>query len=102
MDQFDNLEAVGSLVHPQAQILNNHLVISFLDESFRFFNFARDIDLEAVVGEILSHRKTDRLFVVDDEQLCRASFCSISNCTRLFPAEEKFPKAAGYTFKCQH
>ena len=59
MDQSNNLEAVGSLLHSQAQILNYHLVISFLNESLRFFNFARGIDLEAVVGKILSHRKTD-------------------------------------------
>jgi hypothetical protein len=102
MDQFDNLDSIGPSRQSQTQILDYHLVISFLDESFRFLDLARSIDLETMLGEILTHGKTDRLFVINDKQLCRAWFAIGNFNCRLFPATEELPEAAGYGFECQH
>lgn len=88
MDQLDDVDSVRVLRPAQTQVLNNDLVVSSPDQPFRFLKLARSVDCKTMLGEVLTHGKTDRLFVIDDEELCRVWFCAIRNC-RLFPAAEE-------------
>jgi hypothetical protein len=67
-DQLDHLKAVLVGGHREAEILNDDPVVRRSQQLFCFFQLRRRIDLESLQREVLAHRETDRLFIVDDEQ----------------------------------
>ncbi len=101
MDKLDDLNTIRVPRQPQSKILNNDFVISSFDQSFRFFHLARRIYLESMAGEIVAHRKTDRLLIVDHEQTPRARFGAIVR-RALFPPKKKLFEAARHAFEVQH
>src|SRR6185503_810937 len=67
VNELDDVETFRTSFYSETQILNDDFVIRLFNEYFRLFLLARCVHLESVLGEILAHRKTDRLFVIDDE-----------------------------------
>lgn len=67
-DQPDDIETVMIVGHGEAQILNDHFVGGGPKELFSLFKFRSCIDFITLQRKILTHRETDRLFIVDDQQ----------------------------------
>lgn len=49
MDELNNFNTIGLMRQSQSQVLNNHLVISGFDQSFRFVQLARCVHLESML-----------------------------------------------------
>jgi len=73
-DHPDHVKTILAVGHREAQVLNYDSVIRRTEEFFSFFNFRSSIDFVTLQGEILTHRETDRLFVVDHEEARRRRF----------------------------
>jgi hypothetical protein len=73
---------------PQSEILDNNFVVSGFNQSLRFFHLARCVYFKTMLREVFSHGKTDRLFIVDDEQIPWTGLGVLAG-NALFPATEK-------------
>ena len=100
--EVDDLDPVGLPRQSQSQILNNHSVFSFLNETLCFFYLTRCVNFESVLRKILTHRKTDRLFIVHHQQISRARFNVTFFRYCLSPAAKQFSKTTGHSLEVQH
>ena len=94
-DQPDHVEAVLVVGQREAQVLDNDFIVCRAQKFFSFFQFGRSIDFIPLQREVLAHRETDRLFVVDYQQTWRWLFSQ----RPFVSAEPHLSQSAGDFFK---
>lgn len=67
MDQLDDLDAIWIPGQTEPEILNDHSIISSLDESLCFFDLPGGIYFVTMLRKVFAHGKTDRFFIVDHQ-----------------------------------
>ena len=59
MSKADNVEAIWILRCPQAQVLDDHLILTRLDQPLGLINFLGRFNVLSMMSKVLLHGKTD-------------------------------------------